>query len=353
MKISLQAALVSLFATFSILAGCGGSGGSNDTPSTDTTDQPEVFDQNQTEMSCFSEEVFDQEEGVCLLDCIDLSDEQCDVLAEQVYGEFDEFVDEEFEPGETPAPGQSMDSSGPIARYTVGADLMLTELSNTQPENAAKFNEMWQAAVGILPRSVMVNNVSEYHVDSDGVGGTLAYVTQLENNIEKWIISFDSADYTNSRDREYVHTTIHEFGHLVFLQKGQVDLMAMGGCDAFAIDEGCSAVDSYLNGFYSLFWTDIIEENKVAQQASEANDDNSLQNAFFDNYADRFVSEYAATNPVEDAAEVFTYFVLRDRPTDNTSIANQKILSFYDNATLMGLRDTIRSKLSDRTTAGR
>jgi hypothetical protein len=57
-----------------------------------------------------------------------------------------------------------------------------------------------------------------------------------------------------------------------------------------------------------------------------------------------FITDYAATNPGEDIAESFTYFVLKVKPVGNT-IADQKLNFFYNYSELDILRKQIRSRL--------
>ena len=61
---------------------------------------------------------------------------------------------------------------------------------------------------------------------------------------------------------------------------------------------------------------------------------------FYAKYPDQFVSEYAATNPVEDIAESWTEFVMRPKPT-GTSIADQKVQFFYEYPELVETRRQI------------
>jgi hypothetical protein len=60
----------------------------------------------------------------------------------------------------------------------------------------------------------------------------------------------------------------------------------------------------------------------------------------FYKYGERFISDYAVTNPEEDIAETFTFFVLSPRPNGDT-IAEEKILFFYRYTELQRLRDEI------------
>ena len=65
---------------------------------------------------------------------------------------------------------------------------------------------------------------------------------------------------------------------------------------------------------------------------------------FYYNYEDRFLTDYAATNPEEDIAEAFTFFILSPRPSGDI-VAEQKILFFYDYPELVKLRDGIISSV--------
>ena len=61
---------------------------------------------------------------------------------------------------------------------------------------------------------------------------------------------------------------------------------------------------------------------------------------FYAEYPDQFISEYAATNPVEDIAESWTEFVMRPKPI-GTSIADKKVLFFYEYPELVQIRGEI------------
>jgi len=57
-----------------------------------------------------------------------------------------------------------------------------------------------------------------------------------------------------------------------------------------------------------------------------------------------FITDYAATNPGEDIAESFTYFVLNTKPLGITG-ADNKVNFFYDYKELENLRKQIRSNM--------
>jgi len=275
---------------------------------------------------------FDALEDACFLNCDGLSDVQCYALEEAVFGELDELVVDNYS-------GVDSEVESSIkARYSVQEDLSLLTQEITEPESDARFRQIWRSATRILPGETIRQTISQFHIDSDGQEGSLAYVTNDLNRDGQWIVAFDDEDYVGPDDREFIHTTIHEFGHLVFLADDQLDAYAVGNCPTFSLDEGCSYQNSYINRFYQRFWTDIIDEHDaiVSELAGSA---------FYYKYIDQFVSEYASTNPIEDAAETFTNFVLRDRPESDNTAVNQKILLMHDMQPLVKLRNDIRAKL--------
>ena len=59
-----------------------------------------------------------------------------------------------------------------------------------------------------------------------------------------------------------------------------------------------------------------------------------------------FVTRYAATDPLEDIAEVWAEFVIGDAPAGAT-VAEQKILYLYGFPALVDLREQIRTRVGD------
>jgi hypothetical protein len=99
-----------------------------------------------------------------------------------------------------------------------------------------------------------------------------------------------------------------------------------------------------LNKFFQKFWVDVYPSFKWYWDFDDYDkfeDNNAL---FYKKYKTQFVTDYAATNPDEDFAESYMFFVLKEEPTKST-IADQKILFFYDFPELVEMRDLIRSNL--------
>jgi len=114
----------------------------------------------------------------------------------------------------------------------------------------------------------------------------------------------------------------------------------------FAYNAGCLNDNSYLNLFFQKFWIDIYPSYKWKHEFDDY-DEFIQHNAFY--RPSSFVTGYASSNPDEDFAESFTAFVFMEKPRDPSiarlTIADQKILFFYDFPELVEMRDFIRSSL--------
>jgi hypothetical protein len=102
-----------------------------------------------------------------------------------------------------------------------------------------------------------------------------------------------------------------------------------------------------MNAFGNRFWTGEIYESWIETFLMTYNDPAGYRAAldeFYARHRDQFVSPYAATNPREDIAESWTEFILKPRPS-RTSVADQKVLFFYEFPELVQLRSEIISNV--------
>jgi len=111
------------------------------------------------------------------------------------------------------------------------------------------------------------------------------------------------------------------------------------------VEDGCAKNNSYINLFYQKFWIDIISEWDEIQYVEDEDEFFEQSYLFYENYQDRFVTLYASTSVDEDIAESWTAFVLNDKPEGDITIAEQKMLFFYDYQELTDLRVHIRNML--------
>lgn len=229
------------------------------------------------------------------------------------------------------------------------------ELQDEQANNSSQ-QAIWNYFTTIIPEKSR-GFLTEYSVLTDGEDNLLAAVSQSYSDPNRWVLEVDIADA-----HDYTHLTftlIHEFGHLLTLNADQVTpSMAVfnnpgdqeiynqevAQCPNYFPGEGCSESDSYINQFYQRFWMDKYAE---WNQVDSINDDYLYYeklNEFYEKYQDQFVTDYAATNPAEDITESWTHFVLAPKP-QGTTIAEQKILFFYEFPELVQLRQEILNNL--------
>lgn len=208
---------------------------------------------------------------------------------------------------------------------------------------------IWKYFSAIIPADER-KALKEFIIFTDGVGGVLASVEQSSNDPSYWALKVDIADANNPRELTY--TLMHEFGHLLSLNSDQVtpnlDLMAnpdnqaiyqqaAAACPQFMVSNGCSLPNSYMNLFFQNFWPKIYTQWGKVNAEKDQNNYLTLLGQFYYTYQSQFVSAYSATSPEEDFAETWARFVLGPKPTGK-SIANQKVLFFYDFPELVDLR---------------
>ncbi|MCT4595745.1 MAG: hypothetical protein N4A57_15970 [Anaeromicrobium sp.] len=195
-----------------------------------------------------------------------------------------------------------------------------------------------------------LSKITSFSITTDGKDGISGSIAPIDDKNKTFDLSLDPEDSFDSKGnligRELDHTLVHELFHIVTLSNDQMkDIIDNTGA-TLTIDEGTTEEKSYLNTFHEKFWKDIYEEclsiEKLKAESPEEAEDLSIK--FYEKYSDQFVTDYAASNSVEDIAESFTYFVLDPKPQNN-SIKNKKILFFYNYTELVKLRNTLRSNL--------
>ena len=256
-----------------------------------------------------------------------------------------------------------LDTEVTLVTYTVSSDELTgpyyesvsSDLQDEQDDEQSQ-QQVWDYFTSIIPfeqREI----IAEYAIVTDGQGGTLAAVSQTYTDPELWSLQVDIADTANYYDLTY--TLVHEFGHLLTLGSTQVPpslaifnnpedddiyFQEVSACPNYFPGEGCATPDSYINNYYNQFWVDIYDEwNEINL---EEDDDIYYEklDEFYYKYEDRFVTSYAATNPEEDIAESWTFFIFSPQPAGDT-IAEQKVLFFYQYPELVELRANILSDM--------
>lgn len=230
-----------------------------------------------------------------------------------------------------------------------------SDLQDEQDDSAAH-QQLWNYYVSLIPPEFRTT-LAEFSIMTDGTDNVLAAVAQTYNDPNLWGLEVDIAD---TGDYYYLtFTLVHEFAHLLTLSPDQVIpslaifnnpddndiyLQEVSACSNFFPGEGCSNEDSYINAFYNEFWTGIYDEwNEINLEEDEDLYYEKLDE-FYYQYEDQFLTDYSVTHPAEDIAEAFGFFVFAEKP-DGDTVAEEKILFFYQYPELVQLRSDILSNV--------
>ena len=248
--------------------------------------------------------------------------------------------------------GNEVGEQGEITLYRVNGeeiekikDYKVTGEDLNYQKDIARHQEIWELTKKIFPPNYRIF-MSEFMIYNGEVSGSAGYVYPTENNLSKWQMGI-AINYADDQ-RELVYTLIHEFGHILTLNDTQVDAaISENDCTNYFVGEGCAKTTSYINESHKKYWADIWSEFQTAQESETAHQE------FYEKYQDRFVTNYAATNPGEDIAEVFATFVTRNtKPAGDGSIAEEKILLLYEHPEIIELRDYIRNNTTSTAKSG-
>ena len=249
--------------------------------------------------------------------------------------------------------GASLDGDYGVAIYRVdGQNIIKTDSKNVNPNwmnDEVKHKDIWEMVTTLIPADKR-RWMTTFEI-FDGGGELLGYVYNATADLTSWnfALGIDSA-YPDGENLEttgdFIHTIIHEYGHIMSLNDEQLD-HTTSSCD-YNPGEGCARSDSYIDSFYSRFWADIADEHSNL----DADDYDALYE-FYDKYEDRFVSDYAATNPAEDIAEVFSYFITQDSAPTGNQIKDEKIRYLYEFPELVDLRNHMKQSTFTMPEPGR
>ena len=313
-----------------------------------------------TAEDCYDDELYDEVDQVCYLKCeVDDSCEAGDGSYEETLSFLGDFV-ALLESGGVDVTGEEEDTEL-LVRYRVDGNKIVDreELGDSDDETVAdqkRQEKIWKQFAEVIP-SEYRRDISNYGIFSDGEGNLLAFVEPNPDDNSKWELNVDPADASDHT--ELLYTLIHEFAHVFTLNNRQVPFnaevyygddeesydKAVKTCSTYFTGEGCANRNAYIAGFHNRFWLDIEEEHLQI----DSEDEDGLY-AFYEKYEDHFVTDYAATDTAEDIAETFSYFVLQPKPKGKKlTIADQKLLFFYDFAETVRLREQIISRLSSQT----
>jgi hypothetical protein len=234
-------------------------------------------------------------------------------------------------------------------RYKVNGNSIefYEDKSEFAPElnNAAIHTAIWQTFTTLVP--VQYRNNIDYFDVMISAEGTAAHVEPVTNTLDSWTLAIDINEFSlpgsNDEYKEFVATLVHELAHILSLNNTQIDGSVEDATEcrpSFYIEEGCALANSIIQAYYHQFWSK--ELNSIYKNSYNPND---FGESLYANYPQHFITEYAASNPVEDLAEHFAYFVIQGQPNNNKDKIDQKLLFFYQFQPMVDLRNRIRQVL--------
>ena len=294
------------------------------------------------ENDCFEWEIYDEEEWYCYIQ---------EFTDDYDYGEYIndnlEYHDLEHYDNDLNNEWIEKKSDETVKNSIVSYEIKWNEIELLSWKSSSKDSEVWNLFITIIPKEYR-KDFKLFNVSNDSSSDTFAHVSQNESDNNKWDLSVNLAlfykDWVLDK-KESIHTLIHEFAHVLTLNKTQVKYVPVylesdsmfdrlkNNCNTNFISEWCLKEEWFLNKFINTFWI----KNFSLSQSWEDND-------FYTWYENDFVTDYASTNPWEDISETFTFFVLKNKPSSD-NISDKKILFMYKDEKLLILRWLIRNRL--------
>ena len=198
-----------------------------------------------------------------------------------------------------------------------------------------KQKELWDIIMNYYPEEV-TKKISKFIVFADNNpsndGGMFGLIEPVDKTNSSFVFSLDIEDsyYRNSLKLEILLPLLtHEFFHIISLDNNQISQRETGGLRIF---EGYAKKDSYINRFYSEFWT-----NSFAKKLEVLEYDSSLsykqkkeiREVYFEKNSDKFVNSYGMTNVVEDIAVSFEEFIRLNKSHLRNDLKDKKVEFFY------------------------
>jgi hypothetical protein len=230
--------------------------------------------------------------------------------------------------GGTEVPTEDDDDFGTVEVYAVLDD------GSLDPGASGLTAEVWDTFTRVAGTETTAAIMTQFRVGDAPDSDTLAYVYQ-DDDPQYWVLAANLA--TSDDPSQLIATLVHEYAHILTLGVDELDLDA-ASCE-LQLDEGC-ADGSILGAFEQEFWSGYTDA------PDPANTDSDLAYDFYLAHEDDFVSDYAATNVVEDIAESFMTWVIEDDPS-GTSVIAQKMAFFERYPQLVAERDRIRAEFAD------
>ncbi len=222
-----------------------------------------------------------------------------------------------------------------VYSYSLGISNILATYDVTGGEalvSNPQHKKVWELLCKAIPAEHR-QKIGQFQLFTDGYSNILAVTSTMgeaENpDNTRFSIMVDYYDvydeHGNARDwSKLLYTLIHEYGHVLLENDTQIDVSVNNNIhDPEGFIEG-----SFRKEYYDKFWQDPYS---------------SYLGSYWEK-PENYVSEYAGNMFHEDIADTFAVFVFSSKPEGN-SVAEQKILFFWEDDDMVALREDIRDGL--------
>lgn len=181
--------------------------------------------------------------------------------------------------------------------------------------------EVWEMFVEITGEQYVREQVRQFRVYRDEDAPYDAYIDYLGGG---WVLGFNmfDLDLTSRSDKHLVEELlVHEYGHIVLGDRADI-----------------------LASFADTFWSVALQNAAARAHASSPVVQGRQAELRYRASPESYVSEYAATNPLEDAVESFTAFLYDEVPPSYGTKRN-KVRFFEQYSELRHVRDRLENVL--------
>lgn len=277
---------------------------------------------------------------------------QCEAVRAEIIKVLKELIVELLEQveelqAEKDATQELSDTKDGTYRVKSDGSLASTAIDNV-PEIAL---DIWEDFLAMAPEETITDLVENYRVYYDEDDVFSAYVEN--DGRDNWLLGVNlhkSSNVTERQHQELVRTLAHELAHILTLNyDNQIDEdQSARSCATYYDVGGCAYANSYLYQFIREFWSDDDFDNSEAiQDEDDFEDQEEIAVDYFEDNDERFVTPYATTEPAEDLAESFAYFVFEEVPSGNLDEREEKLLFFYTYEEFVEIRDEAREYFSE------
>ena len=193
--------------------------------------------------------------------------------------------------------------------------------------------KLLQKILSLFPRRMRERLVEIEFSTKDFAEGA-ASVSPLDEDGVLWQMWVNTHSEAIKDEKEIMVTIAHELTHYLTLNSTQRDSDKRVCSDMIETLNNCPTKSSVYFDFIEQFWKSIYDKSLWPE---------GDYNGYYDAHSDDFVTHYAVTNPSEDIAETFSFFIFEKEPTDVSKIKDKKMQYFYKFPEFVTLRSEIRS----------